>query len=129
MHFWFQTDDPASGKRVNYAFTAVDLLDGMDSRRGFWRSFEMVLTGAEKDWTCLGSNVGRTSTYGCAASVREVLSKVTLDFGFIFLPVKETKPVTGAVDIDDFQLWVAVSPSSGINTKRVSSEPAPDTPP
>lgn len=106
LHFWFQTHDRRTGMLVNYAYTRHDLLQGLDSEVGRWRLFSLRLSTNPKDWTCLGASEDRSDTYGCSASVVDALKSVDTDFGLILLPVDAKKLPTGALDLDDFRLWV-----------------------
>ena len=113
LRFWFQTVVNLKDGRyfaVNYAYRKILPTDA--SRPG--HPHRLVLTSKAEDWICLGAK-DKTDRfpdhsdfgwYGCAESATEfetLISKVSMDFGFIFIlepySFKDHSPMLANLDL------------------------------
>jgi hypothetical protein len=108
----------------NWAYTGFSLAEHLTS--GKWEKVEYRLRNDTEDWTYTGG----TGIYANYWSIDNAQAQVNLDFFHMVTFVDTTKPPTGAIDFDEFELayrnYSLVFPGNG--GKLISAPPSPDNP-
>ncbi|MEF2546098.1 calcium-binding protein [Aurantimonas sp. E1-2-R+4] len=110
LNFWFQAYDRYLGRAVNYILSSVPIENQLSPNS--WSHVALNLSSHDADWTPLGSNPSRTSTYAVSPTIAHALSSEILDMGiFIFLGNDLSSGVwaTGSLLLDNIS--ISLSPN------------------
>ena len=106
LNFWFQTTMP-DGRFANFVYQRAPIERHLPANGSDLELVEITLSGDPDAWTCLSTAPDRADFYGCM-DVREAMSAVDNDFGFILFPVSgsplpEDQP-SGRIEIQSIEL-------------------------
>ena len=106
LAFGFQANGIDAIERRNVTTHYINTQNQLHMHPKRWTTHRFELRPYDSDWVCLGQESAARTNYGCARSVKEVISNV--DIGLMFLLInghlKPNGPVKGFVEFDTIKV-------------------------